>query len=251
MYTLESSKEGLEHFLSFPLSSSTDVLNEFSKLPGAISCFNGDKNNYVYIPGTRKDRVVLVAHADTVWDSVYLNYKIEAQTINFKKGIYYGNHSHCGIGADDRAGCAILWLLKDMGHSLLVVDGEEHGQIGSNHIRSTNPDLYKELNNHSYMIQFDRRGRDDYKCYKLPVTEKFKKFIEEATGYHDAGRTARTDIVALCENICGVNLSVGYYDEHSSYEFLVFDEWFHTLNIVHNLLKEKQERYPLADIDNF
>ena len=32
-----------------------------------------------------------------------------------------------GIGADDRAGCAILWLLKDSGHSLLVTNGEEIG----------------------------------------------------------------------------------------------------------------------------
>jgi hypothetical protein len=179
-----------------------------------------------------------------------LNYEIEPQTINLNNDIYRGNFAHCGIGADDRAGCAILWLLKDMGHSLLIVDGEEHGQIGSNYIRTTNPDLYEELNNHSYMIQFDRRGCDDYKCYKLPVTEKFKKFIEEVTGYHDAGRTARTDIVALCGKICGVNLSVGYYDEHSPYECLVFDEWFHTLNVVYNFLKEKQEQYPLADTDN-
>ena len=29
-----------------------------------------------------------------------------------------------GIGADVRAGCAILWLLKDLGHHIIVCDYE-------------------------------------------------------------------------------------------------------------------------------
>jgi hypothetical protein len=32
----------------------------------------------------------------------------------------------CGIRADGRAGCSIICLLKDLGHSLLITDGELH-----------------------------------------------------------------------------------------------------------------------------
>ncbi len=218
---------------------------EFAKLPGAVSCFDGGKRNFVYVPGTRKDRVVLVAHADTVWDSGYNQGEIYTQSLTFENGVYSGTNSDCGIGADDRAGCAILWLLKDSGHSLLIADGEEHGQIGSNHIRSAYPDLFDEINDHSYIIQFDRRGSSDYKFYNLPVSDEFRDFIETKTGYSDAGRAARTDIVTLCGKICGVNLSIGYYDEHTAYERLVFSEWLHTLNVVNDFLKKDQKRYPL------
>ena len=40
-----------------------------------------------------------------------------------------------------------------------------------------------------------------------------------------------TDICTLCDGICGVNLSVGYYCEHQRNEFIVIDEWLNTLNV--------------------
>lgn len=71
------------------------------------------EDSFVYVPGKREDRVVLIAHADTVYNS--------GQEIIFEEGIYRSGTPYCGIGADDRAGCAILYLLKDFGHSLLRV----------------------------------------------------------------------------------------------------------------------------------
>jgi hypothetical protein len=46
------------------------------------------------------------------------------------------------LGADDRAGLAILWLLRDLGHSLMVTDLEEHGRMGSTYPTSTSPGLW-------------------------------------------------------------------------------------------------------------
>ena len=63
----------LKRFCSFSIRSSLDVLKVFADLPGAICHLDGDKNNFVYVPGTREDRVLLVAHADTVWDEQYIN----------------------------------------------------------------------------------------------------------------------------------------------------------------------------------
>ena len=243
---LSNSKIILEKFLNFSINNTKDVLNEFSKLPNAISHFDGGKNNFVYIPGSREDRVLLVAHADTVWDDFYMMNTKTKHIINYQQGIYSSGSDDIGIGADDRAGCAILWILKDIGHSLLILDGEEHGQIGSHHLKNKYPHIFKEINEHNYMIQFDRRGKNDYKTYNIPVTNEFIKFVEENTNYINAGKLSRTDIVVLCHKICGVNLSIGYYNEHTGNEILVFEEWLNTLIICYTLLLKSQKKFLLS-----
>lgn len=69
--------------------------------------------------------------------------------------------------------------------------------------------------------------------------------IEENTGYNDAGKTARTDIVALCTGICGVNLSVGYGNEHRADEYLLVQGWLDTYSAVKRLLEKEQSSFPL------
>lgn len=239
-------KKTLERFCSFPLSTSEGVLKTFAELPRAICHYDGDKNNFVYIPGTREDRVLLIAHADTVWDDLYHENEHFEQTLVEQEGNYFGKDDSCGIGADDRSGCAILWLLRNTGHSLLITDGEEIGCVASKHIRDNYPELYDELNNHCYMIQFDRRESKNYKVYNLPVTEEFVSFIEENTGYYDSGKNASTDIVVLARDICAVNLCVGYYKEHTPFESIIFEEWLQTLNLAEKILSGKQKKYLLA-----
>lgn len=239
----------LMRFLSYPLSSSAQVLEQFAGLSGAVAHFDGGKNNFVYVPGSRPDRVLLVAHADTVWDDYYLGEPDPAEPpqppVIADGNIIRGGRRDRGLGADDRAGCAMLWLLRGGGHSLLVTDGEEHGQIGANHLTAQYPQLSEELNAHSYMLQLDRRGNGDYKTYKLPVTEAFRSYIEERTGLEDAGWTSRTDIVALCKEVCGVNFSVGYYNEHTPEEYLDVNDWLKIYRLVRELLQTEQPRFPM------
>ena len=222
-------KQVVEEFLAFPLEGTDTVFEKFAALPGAIyRCGEKPKEQFLYVPGTRSDRALLAAHADTVWDAAYEETRGR------------------GLGADDRAGCAMLWLLKDSGHSLLILDGEEHGAQGSEFLKREYPALFAEMNAHSFIIQLDRRGSSDYKFYKLPVSPEFRTYIELETGYHDAGTESRTDIVVLCETVCGVNLSVGYYDEHGPNESFVYEEWAHTLEVVRNMLIKPLKRYPLV-----
>ena len=241
----ETAKKVLEEILASPIDDALPLLKKFAALPGATARLEDGKYGFVYVPGKRDDRVVLAAHADTVWDKAYTE-KRRRGRIKCRDGVYSSGNPFCGIGADDRAGCAILWLLRESGHSLLVTDGEEAGMLGSGYIRSSCPELFAEINSHSYIIQADRRNASDYKCYNLPVTDEFRKFIEENTGYSDAGRNAATDIVALCDKICGVNFSVGYYNEHHKEETLVFDEWYNTFCIIEKMITPPQKRFLLA-----
>ena len=252
-------REELARFLDFRPEISVPVLSLFAELDGAVFVFDGGKHNFVYVPGTRQDRVALVAHADTVWDSFYLRElppytdpamaealpRMEHRPVFTDGRFRQGGWTGWGLGADDRAGCAMLWLLRNSGHSLLVTDGEEHGQIGSHYLTDYYPEISEELNGHCYILQLDRKGRGDYKTYSLPVSPAFRRFIHERTGYSDAGKLARTDIVALCTEVCGVNLSIGYHMEHSPDEYLDLGEWTHTYELVRRMLEGPQTRFPL------
>ena len=232
-------REVLEMFLDCELGYPDEVFDKFINLEDARYYTHYDVPDAVYVPGKRKDRVLLVAHADTVF-SVPGKHEVILDGDTYRSGsIDYG------IGADDRAGCAILWLLKDLGHSLLVTNDEEIGSLGAADIRDNHRELFEELNGHQYILEFDRRNARDYKVYNIPVTDEFKSFIEDSTGYTEADKHSSTDITKLCGKICGANLSVGYYNEHYGKECLVFSEWLNTLNVAREMLAGKQSKFPL------
>ena len=234
------------------VKSSDEVFNAFKNLDNAKMYGNEPLKRFIYIPGTRNDRVLLVAHADTVWDKNWQkNENNLPQTLRYKYGVYSNSNkdAYCGIGSDDRAGCAILYLLQKSGHSILIVDGEEHNQIGSKYLKNNYPDLYKEINKHQFALQFDRKNKNDYKCYDLNVTKDFKQYISKNLKMYDAGKDSVTDIVTLCKDICGANLSVGYYNEHTKYEILVYSEWLRTYKNVAKMLENKQQQFLMKNKD--
>ena len=241
MIDFNLASETLLEFLSLPIADSKPVMKLFESLPGAIAHYDGGKRNFVYVPGTRKDRVLLVAHADTVWDED----ETAKQSVELSCGQIRGQNKSCGIGADDRAGCAMLWLLRDSGHSLLIPDGEEYGGIGSGHLMESYPELAKEINDHCYAIQLDRRNATDYKVYNLRVSKDFTKFIEKNTGYSIPDSGSATDIINLCKKICGANLSVGYRNEHTSNEHIIVDDWYNTLIKVEKMITPPQRQFLL------
>ena len=232
----------LERFLDMPVSSPDRIFEIFGKLDGAVEKKGEGKQRYLYVPGTRKDRCLLLAHADTFFDTAYGYAPMEHEVIR-GEGRYYGNSDLCSMGADDRCGCAMLWLLRKSGHSLLILDGEEHGQVGANFLKDSDPELMDEINAHSFMLQLDRRNSSDYRVYDLPVTDEFRKYVEAETDYALAEGKGRTDIIPLCRDICAVNLSVGYYNEHTPQEYVTIDEWKHTLELVRKMLAKELKQY--------
>jgi hypothetical protein len=231
------------------------VFDRFYTLPNAFSDGVGLKR-FVYVPGTRKDRVLLVAHADTVWPNMH-----EVINLGYEDGIIYSKNRYkemevtnrhgikvisrgFGIGADDRAGCAIVWALRNLGHSILIVGGEEQGCVATSILMNTQW-WRNELNTtHSFAVEFDRRGKNDCVFYRVGTTD-FVEYVKSQTGYIPAQGSV-TDISHLCRLICGVNLSVGYYDEHRAEEKLVVDQWENTLAIANNWLSKKDlPCYPL------
>jgi hypothetical protein len=136
------------------------------------------------------------------------------------------------LGADDRAGCALLLNHIHEINFLFTVD-EEKGGHGS-YALTTNEDWVSEVRDAecTCFVQFDRRGfgqvigtLSDYCC------EDLEQEIGKAIGFVPT-RGVYTDINNLREVLPGVNLSIGYYNEHTHNEYLNIDEFFEVNNYV-------------------
>ncbi len=230
-------KEAHELISPFFKKTEIEILDMFGKLsPNSINV-RPKLTDYAYtlVPGTRPDRALLVAHVDTVWhDSpkVKVAFGDEEHPCYISgsrvKGLDKDGDPRLtgfGIGADDRAGVANLWGYRDLGHTLLLVNGEEYGSLGSNYLMS-NKKMVDFIQSHSFAVQFDRHGSDDLVFYNVG-TKAFREYCEKETEYYTAQGT-RTDICVLCRRICGVNISVGYVNEHTCGEFLNITDWIRT-----------------------
>lgn len=226
-------QEILHEFLRFPLDTTEGIFRKFQEIPGARLFGHGNKRS-LYIPGSAAKKVVLIAHADTFWDDE--NPALGETELVIADGRI--THPQGGLGGDDRAGCALVWILRDLGHSILITSGEERGSLACEWLNENRPDVLEELNNaHQFMVQFDRGNGRDYKCYDVG-TDAFRAYIEQISAYHEPDRERSTDIKFLCKAICGVNLSIGYHNEHTPQEYLVVNEWLHTLKMARDWLSQ-------------
>lgn len=245
MATLETSQQILEKFLSFPINSADGIFAQFETLPGAIAG-RGDKplERYVCIPGTAKKPLVLVAHTDTVWDMAYGG---AAETsVIFQDGKFQGTNPACGIGADDRAGCAMLWALRDCGHTLLLVNGEEKGKVGAKFLKQSNPALFRKLNRYQFMIELDWQGTGGCLFNQVDYTKAFYRYVTKVLGLVDDKKSGGCDLQILCRRICGVNIGVGYHGYHRPGEYLSLAEWENTLAFLRKMLSESHPKFPIS-----
>ncbi len=230
----------LTEFLSYPLDTGGPIFERFAELAGAEYRTGEGQQQFLYLRGRRRNKVLLVAHVDTVWHGWNGKDGPLLPQLLIDGPLVRSAAQEFGIGADDRAGCAILWLLRELGHSLLLTDGEENGRKGSRWLMEDpgNRDIRVEIQrDHRFLVQFDRRNGRDFKCYDVG-TEIFRAYVTEKTGYSEPDRNSFTDIVTLCRDLCGVNLSVGYRNEHSARETLNIVEWENTLNLAGKWLSE-------------
>lgn len=233
-YHFEPTRKLLSDFMR---ASERDIVKMFARLPRAR------KLNFppyealspaVYIPGTRKDRVLLVAHYDTVWPDAEITLAQWGTCI-------VSATPKVGIGADDRAGIAALWELRNTGHSLLIVPDEEIGCVGSTAVMDHHRNIFKK---EQFAIQFDRRGSHDIVTYNC-INKKFDRFMVKNMPNYSKAIGSVSDISIICPalGIAGANLSIGFNQEHTEGEFLDVYDWIRTVTLVRNLLSKQCPRY--------
>lgn len=185
--------------------------------------------------------IALIAHLDTV-------YKTPPHNIYYDrvKNTVWGDN---GLGADDRAGVfAILELIK-RGYrpTIIFTTDEEVGCHGAEALVSAIPEAPTAI---KYIIQIDRHGSHDcvfYSCHNYEFTNYIESF-----GFSFA-RGSFTDITIIgpAWGVACVNLSIGYYDEHSYAEILHPNEMYNTIIKIERMLKEANEApyfdFPVLD----
>ena len=197
-----------------------------------------DQDGFLYAKGDVP--VLIIAHMDTV----HAKQCKEINNINGKLS------SPQGIGGDDRCGVFIIMnLVKERHCSVLLCEDEEKGCIGASKFKRAtfkdaegNEKKYIENLDVNYMVEFDRRGNNDAVFYSCG-NEEFIDFIEDATNFKFA-RGSMSDISALMEaaNLSAVNLSCGYYNAHTTYEYVMYDEMMDTVEAAKVLIKEKCDK---------
>lgn len=202
-----------------------DVLQD---LYGANRIINREK--YLYCRGTTP--VMLVAHLDTVFRSPNREIFFDQE-----KNIMWGGPE--GLGADDRAGVfGIIWLLSsyDFRPHILLVEDEETGGLGS--ITAVKDNLI-DPTEFRYVIELDRAHEKDSVFYDCANSD-FENYIN-SFGFITAPGSF-TDISILCPawSKAGVNLSVGYQNEHSLAETLTIHWLLETLDKVGLMLEEAE-----------
>lgn len=178
--------------------------------------------------------ICLVAHLDTVFPSP-------------PEEIYYDPKANVmwspdGLGADDRAGVFAIFKILSAGYRphIVFTTDEEKGAIGASNL-TQEPCPFKELN---YIIELDRANAIDCVFYE-GANYDFEEYVESFGFVTALG--SFSDIVELCPawGVSGVNLSIGYRDEHTYTEILFVGQMLATIEKVKKMLDAPdRKKYP-------
>ncbi len=178
-----------------------------------------------YIVGTpreekKKANVVITAHYDTVVEPEKECHNI---FVDKKRKMVFGS-----VRGDDRAGCYAIHNIittTETNPYVVLCDKEESGSIGATEFitayeTNLKQNVFKDFMGKAlFYIALDRGGYNDA-VYYTSDSPKFKKFISHH-GFKEANGTT-SDIKHFETRFqkCGVNLSIGYKNNHTSTEML-------------------------------
>ena len=216
---------------------------------------NGKLRNFLFCEG--EEPIMVVAHLDTVFEDFSKSYSAYQtddlwgmydfyQTATEFKEIYHDQveevmWSPDGLGADDRVGVFMILSLIRAGvrPSILFTTDEESGSASGYDFALQ----YKyKFQNYgiNYLMELDRSGVNDCVFYKCDNPD-FTKYIEGYGFKTDTG--SFTDISVICPIIktAGVNLSVGYWNEHSKTEMIDLFTMSKNFDIIYKMIKDSKK----------
>lgn len=231
-----------------------DYVLNFTQIhaPGVFDIHGTEGRHYLaLVPREVKLYPVLASHLD-----IYDNQPpLEIRTGPGEEFITgWSNGKRSILGGDDRNGVwTMLQLIRSGRHELgyFFSTDEEQGRKGA--IALTDSGLLKELSPRiAYFVQIDRCGTKDLAWYKWDsgssidnpdFKEALQRFRHASWSFQLAAGT-KTDILVYCREsgLAGINLSAGYYDEHSDTERVKLDYTMSLPAIVSALLERLGSR---------
>lgn len=191
------------------------------------------KKGFIYAKGSLP--VMLVAHMDTV-------HKEPVKTICYSKdGTIVMSPE--GIGGDDRAGVyMILQIIKKHRCHVLFCEDEEVGGVGAQEFAGS--DIKPEIN---YIVELDRRGSNDAVFYDCDNPE-FTKFVIGFGFKEDMGSFSDISVIAPELKVAAVNISAGYYHEHSRHEFVDLCVIEKNIGLVGKMVSSPSEKFEYIEV---
>ena len=218
----------------------TAIINECYKIDNITFEIDGysnliitrNTNNPLYYP-------LVVAHTDCVLEH-------ENKSLKEVKGKIYGvdalSRKQIGLGADDTCGivCAIQLLREIPDLKVIFTTEEECGFNGAEYV-TENLSFFLDV---SYMIQADRHGANDLIVYTNCIHSVSEEWLNEITPLMAEFKYSEeyglgTDIGVMADilEISGVNISCGYYREHTEFEYIILDQLQNCLNFMEAIIK--------------
>ena len=201
------------------------------------------REGYLYAEGDIP--LLLVAHLDTEAEkeAVEKN-ESRANAVPKKDDIVYdeimdvvkrAKNANGVLGGDDRCGVyAIMEIIKKYRPSILFTEDEERGLLGAEKAvigLRTLKDKYK------YIIEIDRRGNGEcvfYQCGNIDFINYITKF-----GFNwEIGTNSDIALLGRCWDIAATNVSAGYHQEHSIYEYISMSELEETIKKIEAMIRD-------------
>jgi hypothetical protein len=204
---------------------------------------NSDTYGNIYV--TKGDAITypcIVSHIDTVHDIIQdKDYKvINSETEFFAINTY--RRTSTGIGGDDNNGiyCCLDNLLREDVIKLAFFVDEEIGCVGSS---QCNMDFFDDV---SFVLQADRKGYEDVAVIIMGcdmMDDNLFSVIEGSLKEHgrevcDGGLTDVYQLAQRGLEVSMANFSCGYYQPHSSQEYVIIDELILTSILFRDIIKD-------------
>lgn len=216
------------------------IINECYNIRGLHFEMDGYCNIFITKNTSNPDYYpCVVCHTDSVVSCDHKGLKIKNNRIT---GYDKMTKKQTALGADDTNGiCCALQLLKVIPDlKVCFTTEEEIGFCGAEYA-SDNIDFFYNV---SYMIQADRRGKADLITHTNGIHSASEIWLQEVSGLMAKFKYSEeygigTDVGVLSEKlqISGVNISCGYYNEHTVNETTVIPELQNCLNFMEAILK--------------
>ena len=190
--------------------------------------------------------VLLTAHMDTVHKKQVSNIKYYTDKVSGK----IIATSSVGIGGDDRCGIYMaLKILDKVNCSVLFCEDEEIGSVGAKKFVAT--ELCKSLKGKfKYIIELDRANSNDAVFYD-DDNKEFHEFVTKEFFREDWGTWSDICTLSPALEISSVNLSCGYYRQHTVNEYVVMEEMYRSIEETIKLLKRtdlEKEPYKFVEV---
>lgn len=244
------------------LLSQEELLSYISRIYAPLYTKQEFEGGIVFIPKNVEKYPLMCAHLDTI--NTHRKTPLERSDLYINKdyiGLPTSTKKAC-LGGDDRCGVyiALELLASGLPYAFGFFLDEEIGGIGS--------DAYSAIIDTTHitaLIGLDRKGSNDVALYGYDNNELTEIFVKQGYKRAFGTFTDASNLAEGCDLAC-VNLSIGYYNEHTPNEQIHFSETENTLNILRKpevieVLASKQylaefrqditSYYAVIDIANF